>query len=229
MNKKLILPFLSALCLSSAVGASPPEKKEDEKKSDPVHPKTEEAVRKAHKSVKGYGPEGLQVHLSASKIDQSKSGPIHPDTEENARMALEAIRSIALEGLRVHPEEFKKGAKVEPATEKPAKDTVMVEALPGGLQPRVLAHKTFSADNEIFAGFYRDGWDEVISIHDAKTGKQIKRIVGHGDELRELKFTPDGKLLASRCINSDRKGWALWDVATGKLILRLPVPSKGGG
>ena len=59
---------------------------------------------------------------------------------------------------------------------------------------------------------------------DAKTGKQVRRIVGHGDEVVELKFTPDGKILASRCVNKSRSGWALWDVKTGELLLRLPVP-----
>ena len=116
--------------------------------------------------------------------------------------------------------------------ESPAKNTnprpegnfVLVEAWVGGLQRRVLAHKTFSADKQMFAGYYRDGWDEVISIHNAKSGKQIKRIVGHGDDVRELKFTPEGNLLASRCVNSSRKRWALWDVSTGQLVLRLPVP-----
>ena len=42
----------------------------------------------------------------------------------------------------------------------------------------------------------------MIPIHDAKSEKQIKRIFGHGDEVRKLKFTADGKLLAPRCINS---------------------------
>ena len=84
-----------------------------------------------------------------------------------------------------------------------------------------LEHKTASPDGKLFAGYYRDGLDEVISIHDAKTGKQIKRILGHGDEVTQFKFTPDGLVLASRCANSGRKGWALWDVSTGNLILRL--------
>ncbi|GAA5479534.1 hypothetical protein [Haloferula helveola] len=84
-----------------------------------------------------------------------------------------------------------------------------------------LKHKTESTDGRWFAGYYRDGWDEIISIHDAKTGKQVRKIVGHGDEVVEMKFTPDGNTLATRCLNSGRAGWALWDVATGKLIMRL--------
>ena len=91
----------------------------------------------------------------------------------------------------------------------------------------LMTHVTRVSDQEdknLFAGYYRDGLDEVLSIHETKTGKQIKRFLAQGDEIRELKFTPDGKLLASRCVNPDRKGWALWDVSTGKLVLRLPVP-----
>ena len=84
-----------------------------------------------------------------------------------------------------------------------------------------LSHKTVSADGTLFAGYYRDGWEEVISIHDAATGKQLKRIIDHGDEVREFKFSPDGKILASRCVNRFRKGWALWNVETGQLIMRL--------
>lgn len=84
-----------------------------------------------------------------------------------------------------------------------------------------LRHRTTSTDGKLFAGYYRDGFDEVISIHDAKTGEQIKRIIGHGDNVTKLEFTPDGKVLASRCENSAREAWALWDVSTGKLMFRL--------
>lgn len=92
-----------------------------------------------------------------------------------------------------------------------------------GVVPTALEFKTFSPDRRLYAGYYRDGWDEIISIHDSASGKQIKKIVGHGDEVRAFKFTPDGKILASRCINRNRRGWALWEVATGKLLMRLPT------
>jgi len=83
-------------------------------------------------------------------------------------------------------------------------------------------HKTYSPDKKLFAIYFGDGWDEVISIHDATSARQIRSIVGHGDEVVEFRFADDGKVLASRCINSGRKGWAVWDVATGKLLMRLP-------
>ncbi len=83
-------------------------------------------------------------------------------------------------------------------------------------------HKTYSPDKKLFAIFAQDGWDEVISIHDAASGKQIRSIVGHGDFVEEFKFSDDGKVLASRCSNRDRRGWAVWDVAAGKLLMHLP-------
>ena len=61
-------------------------------------------------------------------------------------------------------------------------------------------------------------------LHRAVVIPQDQLVLAQGDEVRELKFTPDGKLLASRCVNPDRKGWALWNVSTGELVLRLPVP-----
>ncbi len=79
--------------------------------------------------------------------------------------------------------------------------------------------ETKSPDGKLRAVYYRDGWDEVIAIRDAATNQELKRIVGHGDNVKALKFTPDGRQLASRCA---KKGFALWDVSTGKLLLRLP-------
>jgi WD40 repeat protein len=114
------------------------------------------------------------------------------------------------------------------ANDAPAKKQerhlVLIKAFDARLVRTNLAYKVFSPDKKLFAGYYRDGFDEVISIHETKTGKQIKRFLAQGDEIKELKFTPDGKLLASRCVNTNRKGWALWDVSTGRLVLRLPVP-----
>jgi WD40 repeat protein len=79
-------------------------------------------------------------------------------------------------------------------------------------------HKTLSPDGKSYAVWYQDGWDEVIAIHDSDSGKEKRRIIGHGDLVQEFRFTPDGKVLASR----SRDGWKLWEVATGKKLLELP-------
>ena len=108
-------------------------------------------------------------------------------------------------------------------------DTITIETHLGALAEIPLEYKTHSKDKTLFAGWYRHGWDEVISVHDAETGKQIQKIVGHGDEVKELRFSPDNKILATRCINQSRRGWALWDVSTGELIMRLSAQEKTAG
>jgi len=106
-------------------------------------------------------------------------------------------------------------------TENDDKDAVLIEAFGPEERQVELLHKTFSPDGRTYVGYYRDGFDEVISVHDTKTRKQIRRFLCHGDNVQEFRFTPDGQTLASRCA---KKGWALWDVSTGKLLLRLPLP-----
>ena len=96
---------------------------------------------------------------------------------------------------------------------------VPIDSVPGAFKSIELDHKTLSPNGSIYAGFYRDGWDETISIHDTETGRQIQRIVGHGDFVERLRFSPDGKVLATF---SPRRGWKIWDVATGTLMLELP-------
>ena len=96
---------------------------------------------------------------------------------------------------------------------------VPADSAPGAFTSIDLEHKTLSPDGSIYAGFYQDGWDETISIHDVETGKQIMRIVGHGDFVERLRFSSDATLLASW---SPRRGWKLWEVATGRLMLELP-------
>lgn len=100
---------------------------------------------------------------------------------------------------------------------------VLVKAFDAGLVRKTLGNKAVSPDKNLFAGCYRDGFDQVISIHETRSGKQITRIAGQGDNVRELRFTPDGKIVASWC---RRYGWALWNVESGERILRLPVPES---
>jgi WD40 repeat protein len=88
--------------------------------------------------------------------------------------------------------------------------------------PEGAEHKTPSPDGKVYAIFYQHGWDETIAIHDSGSGKELRRIVGHGDLVREFRFTPDGKTLASR----GHRDWKLWEVATGKLLLKLPLGEK---
>ena len=109
------------------------------------------------------------------------------------------------------------------AVDEPDKKAVTVlvpnRQVPGEFKRVALEHKTLSPDGSVYAGFYLDGWDETISIHDSETGKQILRIVGHGDHIKRIRFSPNGKLLATW---SAQRGWKLWSVTTGKLVIELP-------
>ena len=86
---------------------------------------------------------------------------------------------------------------------------------------REITCKALSLDKKLLAVYYREGWDEVIAIREAKSGKELHTLVGHGDNVTKLQFSPDGKTLAARVINKNRQGWAVWDVETGELQFRL--------
>jgi hypothetical protein len=72
----------------------------------------------------------------------------------------------------------------------------------------------FSPDRKVIAG--AKGKD--VTIFDAQTRKEVRRFVGHSEEVSGLAFAPDGTILAS---GSKDKSVALWDIQTGKKIARF--------
>ncbi len=83
----------------------------------------------------------------------------------------------------------------------------------------------FSPDGTLLAS--GSEYDNIITIWDVATGKLIKNIYGHKDDVRNITFNRDGTTLASI------SGWYffgnpnvyLWDIATGKLITTLSAHS----
>lgn len=66
--------------------------------------------------------------------------------------------------------------------------------------------KTFAVGGGMFS-------DHPIQIFDLKTKKELRTLKGHGDRVRALDFSPDGK----RLVSGDEEGKIkLWDVAEGK-------------
>ena len=55
-------------------------------------------------------------------------------------------------------------------------------------------------------------WDETVKLWDVKTGNELRTLKGHNDHVRSVKFSPDGKTLAS----SYNGMTILWDVGTGE-------------
>ncbi|MGE3804822.1 MAG: PQQ-binding-like beta-propeller repeat protein [Gemmataceae bacterium] len=65
------------------------------------------------------------------------------------------------------------------------------------------------------------GPDGVLRFWDARTGKERLAITGHPLLIRDLAFSPDGKLVVSATSRKDNTV-RVWDATTGKLVRALP-------
>jgi WD40 repeat protein len=70
------------------------------------------------------------------------------------------------------------------------------------------------------------GWDEMVILWDAATGKELDRLTKPGDDgVGKVTFSPDGKLLA---VATWRQPLRLWDVATRRLLRTLSGHTPAG-
>jgi RNA polymerase sigma factor (sigma-70 family) len=71
----------------------------------------------------------------------------------------------------------------------------------------------FAPDGKTWA--YADKSDKDIPLYASRSGKEVRRFVGHAAEARSVAFSPDGRRLASTDGNSTLH---FWDTETGKLL-----------
>lgn len=70
-----------------------------------------------------------------------------------------------------------------------------------------------SPDGQMLASASKD---KLIRLWESSSGRELRFLQGHTDDVNDLVFSPDGQLLASA---SDDKTIRLWDVKSGRAIL----------
>jgi WD40 repeat protein len=80
---------------------------------------------------------------------------------------------------------------------------------------RMVIGIAYSPDGKLVAS---GGWDNLVRLWEAKTGKEVRRLEGHAKPIYGVAFSPDGKLLVS---NGQENTIRVWDVAGGKQLREL--------
>ena len=80
-----------------------------------------------------------------------------------------------------------------------------------------LEHVTYNLDRTQFVGYYQHGWFEMVSLHDAKTKKQIAYVYCEGGVPKNFRFSRDGKHLGAEA----SVGWYVWKIPSFEEVLIL--------
>jgi len=107
-------------------------------------------------------------------------------------------------------------------TERDWKTGQVTRRYPDVLQ-NIFSVPVFSPDGTIVVAYDTDG---AIRLIDGKTGKEIRKLLGHTFMAHRAIFSPDGSRLFSRGNDSTLR---FWDVKTGKELANLPLPNATSG
>jgi RNA polymerase sigma factor (sigma-70 family) len=103
----------------------------------------------------------------------------------------------------------------------------------GGLWQTAPWTSALSPDGKVLAVGYRRADHTTaraaavpVRLWDVATGKELHELTGHRDEVADLAFSPDSRLVVS----CGRGGVFVWEVVTGRRIPQLPqgLPGKAG-
>ena len=80
-----------------------------------------------------------------------------------------------------------------------------------------LENVTYNKDRNLLVGYYQDGWDEMVSLHDAKTKKQLGSVSCGGGIPTVYRFGKDNKFLGAKT----SVGWFVWKIPSFEEVIVL--------
>ena len=144
-------------------------------------------------------------------LAQSSDGLLNLDKPKAVKSSLKALVQMQ----RTPWVDSDTRTQVELALLNTVSNVAAPNTLGGHANKKCVSAVSFSPDGKLLAS---GGGDNTVKLWDVATGKEIKTLSGHTNEVWGVSFSPDGKLLAS---GSRDKKVKLWDVTTGKEINTL--------
>ena len=80
-----------------------------------------------------------------------------------------------------------------------------------------LSYVSYNKDRSLFVGSFQDGWFEIVSLHDAKTRKQLGSVYCEGGLPGVFRFSEDNQFLGAKA----SVGWYVWKIPSFKRVIVL--------
>lgn len=76
---------------------------------------------------------------------------------------------------------------------------------------------TFNSDQSLFVGYYQNGWFEMVSLHNAKSKKQLASVYCDGGVPSVFRFSKDNEFLGAKT----GVGWYVWKIPSFEKVFVL--------